>query len=129
MAIGWRKIAGLFIVVSAIAACNGQQRAFESSSPSASSTSAQGGSSGSSGDFEIRNWLARWTGGDWEKREWVTRVALILRGGSESITTAELNRFASLPKEQIIDELMAQPVFGDFVLDFNLFWMGLKPIS
>ncbi len=63
---------------------------------------------------------------EWKQRAWTLRAVRLLRGGEEVSSLEELNRLAALPREQLIDELMADPRFGDAVLDFNLYWMGFK---
>jgi hypothetical protein len=67
---------------------------------------------------------------DWSKAAWIDRVARLLRGG-RALDPADpkLNLAALLPLEKpaIIDALMAEPLFGDAVLDFNLYFLGGKP--
>ena len=118
----WRQLGWSALVLFLFVACAGDRKTTRTSkNPSGVGASPSGAVS------YLKSLYARWTGADWERREWVTRVVRVLQGGTESLSTTELDRLAALPKEQVLDELISQPLFGDFVLDFNLFWMGFKP--
>jgi hypothetical protein len=65
----------------------------------------------------------------WQKRAWLHRVSRILRGGrglDPTHPTLNPDALISKSKEEIIDLLMADPLFGDAVLDFNLSFLGAK---
>jgi hypothetical protein len=63
---------------------------------------------------------------DWENHAWLERVSRLLRGG-QAVSPALAASLAAQGKEAAIDSLMADPLFGDTVLDFNLYFLGAKP--
>jgi mono/diheme cytochrome c family protein len=68
--------------------------------------------------------------GDWAKLAWIERVSRLLRGGrglDPAVTTESLQALSGLDEGAIVDRLMADPLFGDAVLDFDLYFLGAKP--
>lgn len=62
----------------------------------------------------------------WAKRAWIDKAARSLRYG-EGISPAEdVDSLMSMPKDEIIEYLMKDLRFLDTILDFNLFFLGLK---
>jgi hypothetical protein len=65
----------------------------------------------------------------WEKQAWIERVARLLRGGrglDPRDPKESLPALMAHEKSEIIDILMSNPLFGDAVLDFNLYFLGAK---
>src|SRR5687768_16107541 len=62
----------------------------------------------------------------WEHRSWIAKAGRVLRAGS-ALTLEEIEALAPLSKEEVVAELMRAPAFGDAVLDFNLYFLGVKP--
>jgi len=66
---------------------------------------------------------------EWDKKRWIDRTARKLRAGT-GLKPGELTvELLALSQSQIIDRLMNDDRFGDAVLDFNLYFLGLKPDS
>lgn len=69
------------------------------------------------------------TPANWEKRAWIEKVARLLRGGrglSPADPKLNLEQLVLKEKGEIIDLLLEEPLFGDAVLDFNLYFLGAK---
>jgi hypothetical protein len=63
---------------------------------------------------------------EWDKRWWIEKTARLLRGGEGLSPKDNIERLATLPKDEIAREFMRDQRFGDTVLDFNMFFMGFK---
>ncbi len=66
-------------------------------------------------------------GPDWALRGWLEKTVRFLRGGEGLRTGENVEELLKLPREQIVERLMADPRFGDMALDFNLYFLGFKP--
>lgn len=64
---------------------------------------------------------------DWSRRSWVAKAARILHYGDPVSRPDEMNRLLAQDDSNIVDTLMADPRFGDAILDFNLYFLGSKP--
>jgi hypothetical protein len=62
----------------------------------------------------------------WAKRAWMEKAARALRYGDGLTPTEDIDTLLAKPKDQIIDHFMKDTRFVDTVLDFNLFFLGLK---
>lgn len=63
---------------------------------------------------------------DWNKRTWLDKAARTLLYHSPSLSREEENRLLAMNEEEAIDELMKKPEFYDTVLDFNMYFAGVK---
>lgn len=57
---------------------------------------------------------------------WVEKVYRTLLGGEEIRPGDELEKLSQKSEDQIIEYLMKDPRFVETVLDFNLYFLGLK---
>jgi hypothetical protein len=65
---------------------------------------------------------------DWEKKRWISKTYRLLSGGRE-VSAEQMAKWGKLSRPEVVRELMSQNQFGDFVADFNLFYLGFKPDS
>jgi hypothetical protein len=63
---------------------------------------------------------------DHERMRWIQRAARTLRAGQEFGDRGRLRALAAKTDEEIVDHFLAQPEFGDAVLDFNLQFLGFR---
>lgn len=77
----------------------------------------------------VRTPAAAGTAAAWHKRWWIDRAAKLLRGGDGLGPDDDIQALMGLSKEAIARRLMADPRFGDTVLDFNMFFLGFKSDS
>jgi len=63
----------------------------------------------------------------WGKRRWIEKTARLLRGGEGLGPDDDVAALSALPDEAILRRFMADPRFGDTLLDFNLYFLGFKP--
>lgn len=61
-----------------------------------------------------------------EKRWWIQKAVRALRNGDGALDDAETARLQGLSEPQVVDELLASPRFADTVVDFGLYWLGIK---
>jgi hypothetical protein len=61
----------------------------------------------------------------WQKRWWIERTARILRGGYGLGPGDDINALLALPEEEIARRFMKDVRFGDTILDFNMYFLGL----
>jgi hypothetical protein len=64
---------------------------------------------------------------NWTKLAWMNKAARALLYGSAGLSNTEADQLMPLSKDEIVDKLMNDSRFYDTVLDFNLFFLGLKP--
>jgi len=62
---------------------------------------------------------------DWEKQYWISKVSRKLLAGAEPDPETRA-AMAGRSREDIVQTLLADPRFGDTVLDFNLYFLGFK---
>ena len=65
----------------------------------------------------------------WDKRRWIEKTARLLRGGEGLGPDDDVAALQALSEEAIVRRFMADPRFGDTILDFNLYFLGFKPDS
>ena len=65
----------------------------------------------------------------WAKRAWMEKASRAIRFGDGVSPTEDVDSLMSKSKEQIIDLFMQDKRFVDTVVDFNLFFLGLKDKS
>ncbi|MEI8025963.1 MAG: hypothetical protein WCI18_06420 [Pseudomonadota bacterium] len=65
----------------------------------------------------------------WAKRAWLEKASRALRFGDGVSPSEDVDSLMSKSKEQIIDIFMQDKRFMDTVVDFNLFFLGLKDKS
>ena len=63
---------------------------------------------------------------DWEQRRWLSKTMRLLRGGKALTHKDPIEQLVQTPRQQVLQDLMASPEFGDFVLDFNMYFLGFK---
>lgn len=63
----------------------------------------------------------------WSKRWWIEKTARLLRGGEGLGPDDDVAALEALSEEAIVRRFMADPRFGDTILDFNLYFLGFKP--
>ncbi len=61
----------------------------------------------------------------YEKLQWVAKVGRVLRNGRE-LSDTQVDQLSLLSKDQVIDDLMKDALFGDTVVEFNLSYLGFK---
>jgi hypothetical protein len=66
---------------------------------------------------------------EWEERRWLEKTVRVLRGGQGLDTSEDIESFAKMPPDQLIDHLMNDIHFADTVLDFVMFFLGQKTDS
>ena len=64
----------------------------------------------------------------WKKREWTYRTAKLLRAGVP-LEGEEFEKLVAMSEPEIIDQLMQDSRFADAVLDFNMYFIGVKTDS
>ena len=62
----------------------------------------------------------------WRKRWWIEKTARLLRGGEGLGPDDDVEALLRLPEEDIARRFMADPRFGDTVLDFNMYFLGFR---
>ena len=62
----------------------------------------------------------------WAKRAWIEKTARSLRYGEGISPSEDIEALMAMSKDQIIDYFMKDTRFLDTVIDFNLFYLGLK---
>lgn len=62
----------------------------------------------------------------WHKRWWIDKTARLLRGGEGLGPDDDIGALIPLSREDIARRFMADPRWGDAILDFNLFFLGFK---
>jgi hypothetical protein len=65
-------------------------------------------------------------GDDWESLWWLDRTARLLRGGDGLGTEDDIPALEKLSEEEVARRFMADPRFGDAMLDFNMYFLGFK---
>jgi hypothetical protein len=65
----------------------------------------------------------------WHKRWWIDKTARLLRGGDGLGPDDAIDTLIPLPRADIARRFMADPRWGDTILDFNLFFLGFKSDS
>lgn len=74
--------------------------------------------------------LALTTAGDAEiqaqKLWWIEKTARLLRAGDGALTAEEKTRLAAMAPDAAVDEFLAGPRMSDTLVDFNMFYLGLK---
>ena len=65
----------------------------------------------------------------WAKRAWLEKASRAIRFGDGVSPSEDVDSLMSKSKEQIIDLFMQDKRFIDTVVDFNLFYLGLKDKS
>jgi len=63
---------------------------------------------------------------DREKKEWINKVSKVLRLGAGLSHKDDLQKLMSMNREDIVAYFMNDPLFGESVLDFNLYFFGMK---
>ncbi len=66
---------------------------------------------------------------EWEKKRWITKASMLFNNGRPILSAKRLGELAKLPTSEIFKKLEASDRFGDFVLDFNLYFLGVRPTS
>ena len=62
----------------------------------------------------------------WEKKQWISRVARLLRYNGGLTKADDLGKLAEMSKREVVEYFLADPRFNDTLLDFNLFFLGVK---
>ena len=62
------------------------------------------------------------------KRAWIEKTSKILRNGKPVAPFDNIEQLEKLSKKRIIAKFMKSIDFGDTVLDFNLYYFGMKPV-
>jgi hypothetical protein len=62
----------------------------------------------------------------WERTRWLDKAARLLRGGEGLGPQDDLGALMAMSREQAARHFMADPRFGDTILDFNLYFLGFK---
>ena len=62
----------------------------------------------------------------YERLAWVKKTARVLRGGNALPQGTDLNALAALSDDALVDKFLADPLYGDFALDFGLYFLGGK---
>ncbi|HEX4923202.1 MAG TPA: hypothetical protein VFV50_03920 [Bdellovibrionales bacterium] len=62
----------------------------------------------------------------WAYKAWIGKVARLLRNGQGLTPADDLEALSRLKREEVIAHFMKEPVFSNTVLDFNLYFLGLK---
>lgn len=65
----------------------------------------------------------------WEKKRWITKTARVINGTRGVVSKSQLESLAKLKTSQIVERFMAHERFGDFLIDFNLYYLGFRPKS
>ncbi|WP_394832643.1 hypothetical protein LVJ94_39680 [Pendulispora rubella] len=63
---------------------------------------------------------------DWERRHYIEKVARALRHGAGLESADDVEALLRLSPERIVDHFMDDPRSLDTILDFNLYFLGLK---
>ncbi len=62
----------------------------------------------------------------WRRRWWIEKTARLLRGGEGLGPNDDVGALLKLSEEEIARRFMADPRFGDTILDFNMYFLGFK---
>jgi hypothetical protein len=62
----------------------------------------------------------------WERVRWLDKTARLLRGGEGLGPQDDMHALLAMSREQVARHFMADPRFGDTILDFNLYFLGFK---
>jgi len=63
---------------------------------------------------------------NWESLWWLDRTARLLRGGEGLGPEDDVAALQKLSEEEVARRFMADPRFGDAMLDFNMYFLGFK---
>ncbi|MGE3974169.1 MAG: hypothetical protein AB7F59_06560 [Bdellovibrionales bacterium] len=63
---------------------------------------------------------------EWKKKEWINKVARLLRNGAALSHKDDLAKLMMFSRQEIIEFFMKDPRFSESILDFNLFFFGYK---
>jgi len=63
---------------------------------------------------------------NWESLWWLDRTARLLRGGEGLGPEDDIVALQKLSEEEVLRRFMADPRFGDAMLDFNMYFLGFK---
>lgn len=63
---------------------------------------------------------------NWESLWWLDRTARLLRGGEGLGPEDDVPALQKLSEEEVARHFMADPRFGDAILDFNMYFLGFK---
>ena len=66
---------------------------------------------------------------EWDRRWWLDKTARLLRGGEGLTPDDDVKALLALPKDEVARRFMADPRFGDTMLDFNMYFLGFKADS
>lgn len=66
---------------------------------------------------------------EWDKRWWLDKAARLLRGGEGLSPDDDIKTLLALPKDEVVRRFMADPRFGNTMLDFNMYFLGFKADS
>lgn len=64
------------------------------------------------------------TADPWASERWVMKASRILRQGRELLPGESIEALAQMKKSDVIAKFMSDPLFGDTVLNFNLYFLG-----
>lgn len=109
-----RHLAGLIVALLALA-CAGAPRAAALDGAEPPKTEAAGAGASQSPASSA-----------WHKRWWIDKTARLLRGGAGLAPDEPIDALMTMSHADIARRFMADPRFGDTVLDFNLFFLGFK---
>ena len=62
---------------------------------------------------------------EWDKKRWIAKVSRYLKAGTE-ISHQRIHELSNLEHLEIIDQLMQEGEFQEFMLDFNMYFIGFK---
>lgn len=69
------------------------------------------------------------TESSWHRRWWIDKTARLLRAGEGLGPDDAIDSLIPLSREGVARQFMADPRWGDAILDFNLFFLGFKSDS